>query len=147
MSGRLYPNTPLLGACTAIWRGDRVLLALRSRAPNADKWAMPGGMVEAGETLAQAAIREVREETQLVIENPIFNRFHEIIRHDAENRIELHIVLAMFAARHEHGADAVAGDDAADVGWYTLEDAARLPLTPQTEIFLRESLDLLAAPV
>jgi len=144
MSSRLYPKTPLLGACTAIWRDDRVLLALRSRPPNASKWAMPGGMVETGETLEKAAIREVHEETGLVIEKLAFNRFHEIIRHDAENRIEMHFVLAMFAAHSEHG-EAVAGDDAAAVGWYTLQETKSLSLTDMTTTFLSESRALLRA--
>lgn len=142
MSSRLYPKTPLLGACTAIWREDRVLLALRSRPPSASKWAMPGGLVETGETLEAAAIREVREETRLKIENLVFNRFHEIIRQDAEKRIEMHFVLAMFAVSSPKG-EAVAGDDAAEVGWFTIEEATALPTTDMTTTFLTESRALL----
>lgn len=126
-----------------MWRGDRVLLALRSRPPNADKWATPGGGVELGETLEAAAIREIKEETGLDLERVVFNRFHEIIRIDGGGAVEGHFVLAMFVAISESG-DAVAGDDAARVGWFTLEEAQQLTLTDQTMVFLEESRHFLS---
>ena len=103
---------------------------------------MPGGLVETGERLEQAAIREVREETSLEINKLIFNRFHEIIIRDPENQVERHFVLAMFVGISSSG-DAVAGDDAAAVDWFTLEQLVELPLTDKTEEFVRESLKLL----
>ncbi len=143
MSSRLYPTTPLLGACTAIWRADKVLLVLRKRAPNPDNWAMPGGGVELGETLKDAAIREVHEETGLVITEPVFNRFHEVIRTDINGETEIHFVLAMFAA-HSKSGEAVAADDAAAVGWYTLDEVSQLVTTPHTGDLLKESRAILA---
>ncbi|MEP1205883.1 MAG: NUDIX hydrolase [Rhizobiaceae bacterium] len=142
MSSRHYPSAPLLGACTAIWRNGRILLAKRSVDPNAGTWAMPGGLVETGERLEQAAIREVREETSLEMSNLIFNRFHEIILRDPENRVERHFVLAMFVGISAEG-EAIAGDDAAAVEWFTLDQLPELPLTGKTDVFVRESLGLL----
>ncbi len=142
MASRLYPSSPLLAACTAIWRDDRILLARRDRSPNADTWAMPGGVVELGETLQQAAIREVKEETDLVLDQVVFNRFAEIIHHDQSNKVKRHFVLAMFAAISSTGK-AVAGDDAAAVRWFTLDELGTVPLTGETEIFARESLQVL----
>lgn len=142
MNPRHYPKSPLLAACTAIWRGDKLLLAKRSRAPNPDTWAMPGGVVEVGETLEEAARREVQEETGLILNKIVFNRNHEIIRKDAEGLIEMHYVLAMFVAQSLSGK-AVAGDDAADVGWFRLEELDSLPLTAHTKRFAEESLLLL----
>lgn len=103
---------------------------------------MPGGGVELGESLAEAAIREVREETALELERVIFNRFHEIIRRDGAGKVEVHFVLAMFVAISQTG-EPVAGDDAAETGWFTLQEADRLSLTDHTMGFLQESLDLL----
>ncbi len=142
MSSRHYPSAPLLGACTAIWRDDKILLAQRSVAPNSGTWAMPGGLVEVGETLEQAAIREIREETALELSKVVFNRFHEIILRDDNHRVERHFVLAMFVTICETGT-AVAGDDAAAVDWFTLDQMHKLPLTGQTDAFVRESLELL----
>jgi ADP-ribose pyrophosphatase YjhB (NUDIX family) len=142
MSSRHYPSTPLLGACTAIWRGDRFLLAKRTAEPNSGTWAMPGGLVEVGETLEQAALREVREETQLILPKVIFNRFHELIRPDDQGRISMHYVLAMFVSVSPQG-EAIAGDDAGAVAWYGLDDLANLPLTGSTEAFVHESMEFL----
>ena len=143
MSSRKYPSSPLLAACAAIWRGDKILLALRDRAPNASTWAMPGGLVEVGETLEQAVIREVKEETNLDISDIKFNRFHEIIMRGDKDEVEMHYVLAMFVTPNAVG-EAHAGDDAADVGWFTLEQLKTLPLTGDTLEFASESLRLLS---
>ncbi|MEM1317705.1 MAG: NUDIX domain-containing protein [Pseudomonadota bacterium] len=138
MSARHYPTSPLLGACTAIWRGEKILLARRSVSPNAGTWAMPGGLVEVGETVEDAARREVLEETRLAVERLAFNRFFEIILRDADNRVERHYVLAMFVAISPAGL-AVAGDDAAAVGWFTLGELDTIPLTANTLELVHES--------
>ncbi len=143
MTSRHYPKSPLLGACTAIWRGDRFLLAKRVKSPNKDTWGMPGGMAEVGETLDDAAKREVLEETGLKLNRVVFNRFHEIIRRDDEDRVSMHFVLAMYIAISNEG-DAVAGDDAADVRWFSMEDLQSYSLTDQTEKFILESKSFLS---
>ncbi len=104
---------------------------------------MPGGMVEVGETLKQAAIREVKEETALTVSDLVFIRNHEIIMHDAIGKAEIHYVLAMFAAKGVSG-DAVAGDDAADVRWFTMNELQTVPLTGNTLQFASESRQLLS---
>ena len=138
MSSRHYPATPLLGACVAIWRADTILLAKRSRAPSAGLWAMPGGLVEIGETLEQAAKREVFEETALEIDEFASNRFHEIIRRDKDGAVEVHYVLAMFVAVSKSG-NPVAGDDAADVAWFASADLDPSMLVAHTTSFVDES--------
>lgn len=119
------------------------MLALRDRTPNEGTWAMPGGLVEVGETLEQAAIREVKEETALIVSELVFNKNHEIIMPDQEGKIEIHYVLAMFATNQVVG-DAVAGDDAADVRWFKLEELQTVPLTGNTLQFAKESQRLLS---
>lgn len=142
MSSRHYPVKPLLGVCTAVWRHDRILLVRRGAKPGRGKWAMPGGLVEFGETLQQAAVREVHEETGLSLSSVLFNRLHEIIRSGSNNRIERHFVLAMFVACSQQG-EAVAGDDAESLGWYTLDELPDLDLIDSTDVFVQESLKLL----
>ncbi|MEM8749536.1 MAG: NUDIX hydrolase [Pseudomonadota bacterium] len=142
MSNRLYPPTPLLGVCTAIWRDDRILLACRAAPPNAGTWAMPGGLVEVGETLEEAARREVLEETALHVDDLVFNRFTEIIIPDDAGRTQRHFVLAMFVALRNVGT-AVAGDDAAQVRWFSEAELENVELTRNTLVFVRESAAIL----
>jgi len=131
----------MIGVCAAVWRDEKVLLVRRAAAPSAGLWAQPGGLVELGETLVEAVTREVAEETRLAIENPVFNTYIDIILKDDNDTVERHFVLAMFAAICPSGL-AVAGDDAAALGWFTLNEMARLPLTGDTLNLVRASRDL-----
>lgn len=135
---RRYPLAPLLGVATALWRDDSILLVRRAVAPNAGTWAMPGGLVELGETLEAAARRELREETTLEAGPLSFLRFHEIIMRDGDDAVERHFVLGFFAGR-ALGGEPVAGDDAAAVRWCDGEDLSTLPLTGNTRAIARES--------
>ena len=71
MSGamsREYPARPIVGVGTVVWHGDRVLLVQRGRPPRQGQWSLPGGAQELGEIVAEAARREVLEETGLTVE-------------------------------------------------------------------------------
>jgi ADP-ribose pyrophosphatase YjhB (NUDIX family) len=99
---RLYPDRPYLAVSAAIVRGDRVLVVRRARPPG-DVFTLPGGVVEAGETLREAVIREVKEETGLTIEPVALAGHREMIRRDAEGRVERHFIILAFAARWQGG--------------------------------------------
>ncbi len=99
---RLYPDRPYLAVSAAIVRGDRVLVVRRARPPG-DVFTLPGGVVEAGETLREAVIREVKEETGLSIEPVALAGHREMIRRDAEGRVERHFIILAFAARWQAG--------------------------------------------
>ena len=114
----------------------------RGGAPAAGTWAMPGGLVELGERLEDAARREVREETGLEAGALLFNRCHEIILRDGEGGVERHFVLALFAGRAPEG-EAVAGDDADAAGWFDDDALSGLPLTGNTRTLVREARRLL----
>lgn len=129
---------PLLGVSTAIWRADRLLVVQRGRAPMKGLWSLPGGLVEPGETLAQAAVREVMEETGIVADNPRLHDTMEIIRRDDAGTLLTHYVLAIHVARWVRG-DPAAGDDAADARWATLDEAGSLPFTPGTLDMVRRT--------
>lgn len=103
---------------------------------------MPGGLIEVGETMEDAARREVLEETALVLDQLAFNRVFEIISRDDAEAVERHYVLVMFVAKSMTGT-AVAGDDAGDVMWCTLKDLETMKLTGRTLQYARESRALL----
>lgn len=107
----------------------RLLLIRRARPPSAGLWSVPGGRVEAGETPAHAAAREVHEETGLDVRI---------------GRLLATVEIGEFVV-HDFAADVVggqlcAGDDAAEVRWCTFDEAALLPLTPGLMDELRRML-------
>lgn len=124
-------DRPVLGVSVAVWRDGRVLLVKRGRPPNEGLWALPGGRVEKGERLAEAARREVREETGLDVEVGRQIDMAEIIGKDAHGPAELHFVVLVFAGRYG-GGEAVAGDDAAEVRWVAPAEFSGLTMTPDT---------------
>lgn len=120
-------SVPVLGVSCAVWRDDRVLLVKRGREPAKGLWALPGGKVEFGETLEDAARRELAEETGLDVSELNFVTFKEPIHRDEEGTIIRHYVLAVFAGVSPEG-DAVAASDAAAVRWCRLVDLPDLPM-------------------
>jgi ADP-ribose pyrophosphatase YjhB (NUDIX family) len=96
---RTYPNRPILAVSAAIIRGGRVFIARRARGPALGVWTMPGGMVEAGETLAEALIREILEETSMTVEPVGVAGHREVIVRDNADRVSRHFVILCFASR------------------------------------------------
>jgi 8-oxo-dGTP diphosphatase len=96
---RAYPTQPHLAVSAAIFRADRLLIVRRARPPGLGLYTLPGGGVELGETLHEAVIREVREETGLTIEPLSLAGYRQVIVRDSDGRIERHFVLLPFAAR------------------------------------------------
>lgn len=129
-------NRPVTGVSIAVFRGGEVLLAQRGREPFAGYWSLPGGSQEMGETLEEAARRELLEETGLVAGPLAFARFVEPMARDADGRIVRHFVLAVFVCRSFSG-EAVAGDDAAAVAWTPLAGLDDAVMTPGTAAIVR----------
>ncbi|MEM8685764.1 MAG: NUDIX hydrolase [Pseudomonadota bacterium] len=130
------PTSPKLGVSVACWRGEEVLLAQRGKAPSKGLWSLPGGHVELGERLAEAALRELHEETSVTAELEGLVTTLDIIRRDDQGHVTTHYVIAVFKARWISG-EAVAGDDAAAVQWRRAEDVDDLAMTPSTPDLLR----------
>jgi 8-oxo-dGTP diphosphatase len=96
---RAYPNRPILAVSAAIIRDGRVFIARRARGPALGVWTMPGGMVEAGETLAEALKREIVEETSMDIEPVALAGHREVVVRDQDGKVSRHFVIMCFASR------------------------------------------------
>jgi ADP-ribose pyrophosphatase YjhB (NUDIX family) len=125
---RAYPDRPYLAVSAAIIRDGHVLVVRRARPPAHGLFTLPGGVVEAGETLAEAVIREVREETELTIEPVALAGYREVIVRDAEDRVQRHFVILPFAARWIAGEPKL-NDELAEARWLRPAGLAGLTTT------------------
>lgn len=128
---RRYPNRPLIGVGALIFQRGRILMAQRGKEPLKGWWSLPGGAVETGEALATAVLREVREETGLVVEAIRVHEIFERIIRDKAGAPEYHYVLIDYLCR-VRGGTLQAGDDVARVAWMHQEDLAELRITEGT---------------
>jgi len=125
---RAYPTRPFLAVSATIHRDGRILLVRRARAPGRDLFSLPGGVVEAGETLAEAVTREVLEETGLTVEPVQLAGHREVILRDADGRVERHFVILSFACRWRAG-EAGLSDEVAETRWVAPDELADLKTT------------------
>jgi ADP-ribose pyrophosphatase YjhB (NUDIX family) len=126
---RSYPAHPLVGVLAVVRRDNRVLLVQRANPPNQGLWGFPGGLQDVGETLAAAAVRELREETGVTARAIGPLTALDAIQHDASNRVEYHFTLVAILLEWISG-EGVADDDAAAVQWLAMAemDPEKLPL-------------------
>ncbi len=120
---RAYPDRPILAVSAAIIRDGRVLLTQRARGPANGVWTMPGGVVEAGETLSDALIREIDEETRMRIEPVALAGHREVMVRDAAGRAERHFVIMCFASRWIAGEPQL-NEELADARWVEFAELA-----------------------
>ena len=128
---REYPDAPLVGVGAIIIEQDRVLLVKRGNPPLAGEWSIPGGVLEMGETLRQAAVREALEETGLTVEAGELLGVYDRILRDADERTRYHYVLIDFLCRRIAGEPQAAGD-AAEARWFTRGGVGQLSLAEDT---------------
>ena len=134
---REFPEVPLVGVGSIIIGGDRVVLVKRAHPPIQGQWSIPGGVLEVGELVREAAIREAREETGLIVEpGELLGVFDRILR-DSEKRVQYHYVLIDFLCKRV-GGELLAASDAAEVRWFTLEELPALNLAEDTLEVIRK---------
>lgn len=128
---RDYPDRPLLGVGAIVLREGRILLVRRANPPLQGHWSIPGGLVETGETIKEAVIREVREETGLEVEPLQLVEVFERILRDNESRVQYHYVLIDYWCRVVAG-EAQAGSDVSEVRWANCDELESLAVAPET---------------
>ena len=132
----VYPDSPRVAVGAVVFRQSRVLLVQRRNPPARGTWAIPGGSVRLGESLGQAAERETREETGVIIRAgaPVYT--FDVVERDARGAVRFHYVIVDLAAEYVSGAPR-AGDDALDARWVSAAELDNLPVNTATRRLLR----------
>jgi len=128
---REYPSRPLVGAGAVVFKGPRVLLVMRKYPPNKDRWAIPGGLVELGERVEDAAVREVKEETGLDVVLEGLLDVGTDIHLDERRRPKYHYVLVDYLARPIGGQVRLNAESSA-FGWFTARQVTKLSMSKGT---------------
>jgi 8-oxo-dGTP diphosphatase len=140
---RTYPQRPFLAVSAAIVRDGKVLVVRRARQPALNLYTMPGGVVEAGETLFEAVKREVREETALEIQPVAVAGHREAIMRDAQGKIERHFIILCFASRWLSG-EPVLNEELDDARWLAPSEIGGLSTTEGLAEIVASAMDILS---
>ena len=144
MIDRRYPTRPIVGVGTVVMDSDMVLMIKRGKPPRRGSWSLPGGAQELGETIREAARREVREETGLEI--GIFGLIDVVdsVRSDADDKIEYHYTLIDLAG-YSVGGTLMAGGDAQDCRWFTRTEINAMDIWSETKRIISLAVDKFGA--
>jgi len=134
---REFPEIPFVGVGAIIIEDAHVVLVKRAHPPLQAEWSIPGGVLEVGELVREAAVREAREETGLTVEPGELLGVYDRVLRDAEQRVQYHYVLIDFLCRRVAG-DLAATSDAAEVGWFRREELPALKLAEDTLDVIRK---------
>jgi ADP-ribose pyrophosphatase len=125
--GRWYPDNALVGVAVVIFRDGQVLMAKRGKEPSKGKGIVPGGKVELGETIYEAAWREVLEECCVEIDVEDVIDAYDIIIRDDDGTVKYHFVDVYFTAKYKRG-EARAQSDVDECRWFAPEEIAGLDM-------------------
>ena len=128
---RMFPDRPYLAVSAAIIREGRVLIARRAKGASTGAFTLPGGVVEAGETLHQAIVREVREETAIAVEPIALAGQREFITRDADGRVSRHFVILCFACRWLAGEGTPLLEELSELRWLEPSEISGLKTTTE----------------
>jgi 8-oxo-dGTP diphosphatase len=134
VSGK-YPLQPIIAVGAVVVYQERILLIRRGKEPAQGEWAIPGGRVELGETMHEAATRETMEETGISIRPGELVYYFETIQPDADGTIRFHYAIFDFMAEYLAG-EPKPNDDALDARWVSPADVQAYNLNIKTRDLL-----------
>jgi len=142
MLKREYPNQPLAGVGAIIINKGKIILVKRGVEPGKGKWSIPGGLVELGETVREATVREAKEETcldvEIVMDRPI-DAFDNVDI-DSQGGLRYHYILIQFLTRPKSGT-LKPSSDVVDAKWVSLEEIEKYDLTKPFRKFFTKHKD------
>lgn len=140
-SGREYPEHPRLGVGAVVLHEDRVLLVRRGQPPAMGTWSLPGGLVDLGETVEDAAVREVAEECGIAVHLGGVAGVVDRIVYDEHGRIRYHYVVIDYLA-HPESTCLTPGTDAAEACWVAAAEVHTYAVTDAVADMIRRALRL-----
>jgi len=135
-----YPQAPCVAVGAIVFKEDRVLLVRRGKAPSRGQWAIPGGSVTLGESLQEAAEREIFEETGIRITAGKPAYIFDVVDRDEDGQIRYHYVIVDLDAIYRSG-EPCSGDDALDVRWVNARELKDLDVSLPTRELLSRQYD------
>jgi len=135
---RQYPKKPVVGVGAIILDGDQILLEKRKNAPSKGKWTVPGGLVDLGESMEQAVIREVKEETSLEVYDPRLVDVVNYISLDEKGAVMYHYVIVDYLVTVKDGK-LKAASDADALKWVPFSEVEEYDLTESFRLFFQRN--------
>ena len=135
---RAYPNQPIVGVGAIIIHNGKILLEKRRNDPGKGKWSVPGGLVELGENIEETVLREVKEETNLEVENP---QHVDVVTHislDKNGKIKYHFVIIDYLVKLKRGT-LKAASDAEKLQWVPFDKVEKYNLTKSFRAFFEKN--------
>ena len=142
---RQYPKRPVVGVGAVILEGDKILLEKRKNMPSKGKWSVPGGLVELGESVENAVIREVKKETRLDVYEPRLVDVVTYVSMGERGAVMYHYVIIDYLVNVK-GGNAKAASDAAALKWVPFSEVEEYDLTESFRQFFRRNRQKLENP-
>jgi 8-oxo-dGTP diphosphatase len=139
---RMYPDQPIVGVGAAIIKDNKIALIKRGNEPSRGKWTIPGGLVELGESLEHAVIRETKEEVCLDVENPCLIDVVDNVDLDERGKVKYHYVIIDYLVQVKKGS-IQAASDAAELRWVTFDEVEGYNLTASFRFFFKNNREKL----
>ena len=139
---RSYPSAPMVGVGVIVFNSEKkVLLVKRGNEPSKGLWSLPGGMIELGERVREAGIREVKEECNIDIEPENVVSVVDLILEDSAGKVKYHYILIDYLAKFI-GGELISRSDVMDANWFSKAQIADLDIPEVTRDVLEKAFKL-----